>query len=603
MIKMLRKLFLPQKLSIYEEEKVQSPFRTILRNFVTRRLTIVGLSILGFVLLTILILPIFFPTEANFVDSTQVNVRPGFNFRDIPDEMAGNAKLLSVGNNFGIGVCYENKVYIWGNTEHTTRNRDAIREDIPENMGNIVGVSAGLQHVLALNDQGRVFAWGTDFARLGFTTVPPEVQNAFIVQVWAGDDISFAVCDQGNLFVFGNQNIIRVRPSMVAGNVESIVANNQAVIALTRDGQVIVPAPPAYQGTFVPVPEIPEGRRAVAIGTSDWFAAMVLDDGTVIPWGRETQTSPLVRNLLSVPPEIQGRVVDLDGGRGHMVALLDDGSASGWGYNSFRQNNPPNRNNFVYISAGYYNSFALDAQGNVYSWGLRGYLMGTDQLGRDVFSRLVVGGRISMTVGFIAVIISAIIGIILGSVSGYFSGRVDIIIMRFSEVWGSLPFLPLAMILSYILMDRASPFMQLVYMMVLLGLLNWPGMARLSRAQMLAARENEYVLAARAMGVKTWTIIFRHVFPNILTIVSVSIALQMATSMLTESSLSWLGIGIRDRPTWGNMLTDVTGSAGNIRNFWWRWLFPSIYLSIACISLNIIGDGMREAIDPRANSR
>ena len=167
----------------------------------------------------------------------------------------------------------------------------------------------------------------------------------------------------------------------------------------------------------------------------------------------------------------------------------------------------------------------------------------------------------------------------------------------------SIPFLPLAIVLSSIVGNRLSEVGRISMIMVILGLLSWPGLARLIRAQVLSAREQEYVTAAKAMGIREFTLIFRHILPNVITVVIVNTTLSFATCLLTESSLSFIGFGVVEpSPTWGNMLNSAQ-SSDVIANMWWRWVFPSIALSLAVVSINLIGDGMRDAIDPKSNER
>lgn len=577
-----------KKLSLYEEEKVQSPFRTIMRQFFTRKLTILGLSVFGFVALCSIILPYFFPNDTNFIDSTQVNLRPGFYYLNVPKEFASNAKLLSVGNNFSAGVDKNGKIYVWGNT-------DKYLKDIPQDMGNIVQLSCGLTQILALNDQGDVFTWGID--RFNLMTIPDSVKRANIVQVFAGDQLSVVLDDTGKIHYWGNENIISINTRDVTGKISKVVLNNATGLALLEDGTVT-----CLTRKDVPFTRIPQSRidgRAVDIATNDSAAIALLDDGTVVAWGLNDY------GLLNIPEGIQGKVTGIDGGRGHFAALLNDGTVVAWGYDKFGQATvPQDLTDVVFMEAGYYQSYAIDKNGKVSAWGLKGYLMGTDGSGRDVFRRLIIGGRTSLTVGAVAVIIASFIGIIIGSISGYFGGTVDVLLMRFAEVWSAIPFLPTAIVISYILAGKVGETGRVFITMMILGILTWPGMARLTRAQMLAARENEFVTAAKAMGVKTKTIIFRHIFPNILTVIAVSMALNLAGSILSESSLSFLGLGIVDpTPTWGNMLTRSLESANIIKNYWWRWVFPSIALGLAVLSLNVIGDGLREAIDPKSSGR
>ena len=239
----------------------------------------------------------------------------------------------------------------------------------------------------------------------------------------------------------------------------------------------------------------------------------------------------------------------------------------------------------------------------MYRGGLDGYVMGTDDLGRDVFRRLLKGGRMTMTVGAIAVIISTIIGVVVGGVSGYKGGKVDNIMMRLTEIVSSLPFLPFAIILSAIIGNSITETQRIIMIMVILGFLSWPGIARLVRGSVLAEREQEFVTAAKALGVKEWGIIFRHILPNVITVIIVNATLDFATCMLTESSLSFIGFGVTEpNATWGNMLNSAR-NATVIEKYWWRWVFPSIVLAISTISINCIGDGLRDAVDPKSKER
>lgn len=208
-----------------------------------------------------------------------------------------------------------------------------------------------------------------------------------------------------------------------------------------------------------------------------------------------------------------------------------------------------------------------------------------------------------MTIGAIAVILSTLIGIAVGGFSGYYGGKVDMVLMRFAEIVGSIPFLPLAIILSAIVGNRVSEIGRISIIMVILGVLSWPGLSRLVRAQILSEREKEFVTAAKAIGVRELAIIFKHILPNVITVIIVNATLDFATCLLTESSLSFLGFGvIEPSPTWGNMLTGSQSSTV-IGTYWWRWVFPALALSLATISINLIGDGLRDAIDPKSNER
>lgn len=227
--------------------------------------------------------------------------------------------------------------------------------------------------------------------------------------------------------------------------------------------------------------------------------------------------------------------------------------------------------------------------------------MGTDGRGRDIFTRIVHGGKMTLTIGGVAVLVSSLIAVVVGCLAGYFGGAVDTVLMRITEIFSSVPFLPFAMLLSQIIKYYdITERMRIFIIMLILGALSWTGLARMIRGQVLAEREKEFVLSARAMGVREGKIAFKHVLPNIVSVILVSMTLDFAGCLLTESSLSYLGFGVQQpSPTWGNMLTGCNNSTV-IQNYWWQWLFPALFLSLATICINIVGDALRDALDPKS---
>ena len=224
------------------------------------------------------------------------------------------------------------------------------------------------------------------------------------------------------------------------------------------------------------------------------------------------------------------------------------------------------------------------------------YWLGTDRNGRDVYSRLIWGGRISMAAGFASVVIIMTIGVVLGALAGFFGGIIDQALMRFTDILLSIP-------LILLLITAASLFQPgLRTTIIVIGLASWPGTARLVRGQFMALKEQEYVTAARSIGASSARIMFRHLFPNTLPIIIVQATIWLSYAILLEASLSYLGLGVViPTPSWGNMLQD--GQREMLSGAWWLTFFPGMAIFLTVLSFNLVGDGLRDALDPRHGHR
>lgn len=226
--------------------------------------------------------------------------------------------------------------------------------------------------------------------------------------------------------------------------------------------------------------------------------------------------------------------------------------------------------------------------------------LGTDANGMDMLTRLMYGGRVSLIIGFIVVIIETVLGVILGGISGYFGKWVDNLIMRIVDIFYCIPSLPLVIILGAA-MDgmRVDPQLRMLYLMLILGFLGWPSIARLVRGQILSLREQEFMTAAEACGIRVSRRIFKHLIPNVIPQLIVTCTMSLGSVMLTEATLSFLGLGVKfPFASWGNIINDVNNSYV-LTTYWFIWIPAGVCLLIAVLGFNFVGDGLRDAFDPR----
>lgn len=225
---------------------------------------------------------------------------------------------------------------------------------------------------------------------------------------------------------------------------------------------------------------------------------------------------------------------------------------------------------------------------------------GTDMLGRDILTRVMYGGRISILVGIVAVIIEIIVGSILGAISGFYGGIVDGIIMRIVDIFLCLPFLPVLITIGAVLSDlKVNASFRLFIVMFSIGILDWPGMCRLIRGQILSLREQEYMQAAEALGLRDRRKIFNHLLPNTYPMIIVSATMSVGAAILSESSLSFLGLGvIPPTPSWGNMIQAVNDLYA-LKHQAWLWVPPGLCILATVMAINLFGDGLRDALDPK----
>ena len=237
---------------------------------------------------------------------------------------------------------------------------------------------------------------------------------------------------------------------------------------------------------------------------------------------------------------------------------------------------------------------------DAYSFPDSAHWLGTDKNGMDMLTRLMYGGRVSLMIGFIVVIISAALGVVLGGVSGYFGGWVDNLIMRIVDIFYCIPSTPLIIILGAA-MDgmRVDPQIRMLYLMLILGFLGWPGIARLVRGQILSLREQEFMTATEACGISVSRRIFRHLIPNVIPQLIVNCTMSLGSTIITEATLSFLGLGVKfPFASWGNIINDVNNTHV-LTTYWFIWIPAGLLLLLTVLAFNLVGDGLRDAFDPK----
>lgn len=604
-------------------EEIVTPIKQIVRSFFERRIAVIAICVVVAMFLLAFIGPLFMPKYYDsYTEVTQKNVPPTMSMLSVPGELKNDIKMIDSFGSFTVGLSNAGKVYVWGATKLGTTGLDM--KDIPQEIldAKIEYVAAGIDHAVAIDENGKVYCWG--YAKLGqygyfdpaeypnILVEPDELLNGTIdvknvKKVTCGYQCTAILMNDGSFYLWGNKNVYQnIENFANLEKIQDIDFSLNFVVGIT-DGKSVYTGKRGLYDQYranigekaVPAKDFLNGRKIVAISTTSSNVCGELDDGTLF------FTGDFASNSVPMPALHEGeRFVELCSGTYHYTGLTTEGRVLSWGGNVLNQCElPKNLSGTTRIYGGAFQSYAVNDNNElVGKWGLRGYLFGTDTYGANIFHRIIQGGKMTMTIGAVAVIISTIIGIIIGCLSGYFGGKVDLLLMRLTEIISAIPFLPFALILSAILAQTdISENRKIFILMVILGVLTWPGLARMVRGQVLAARENEYVTAAKAMGVKEGVIAFKHILPNIISIILVSLTLDFAGCMLTESSLSYLGFGVTyPRPTWGNMLNGANNLT-IIKNFWWQWVFTSIFLAITCICINIVGDTLRDVMDPKSD--
>lgn len=609
-----------------DSELIVSPGRQILNRFLERRFAVVSVFVVITMFAIVFIAPHFMTKYYDaFTETTQKDLPPTMDFMNVPKELSGNIKMIDSYSSFSVGLSNDGEVFVWGigNIGATGINIKKIPEEVKN--AKIAYVAAGQDHIIALGEDGTFYGWGSNrFGQYAVTDavlenpnlapVPDEVLNgeidiSHIKKVTCGYQASAILMDNGTLYIWGNKQAYANLDKFIGrDNIVDIDFTLNYVVAIDEKQSSV------YTGTkglftkartalgdksTLKMSDFLDGRKINEIRATTTSVCLLLDDGSIALAG------DFPSDVIDVPVLEEGeRFIDIEAGAYHFTGLTNLGHVYSFGGDHYHQAEAPSVVDASKIFAGSFQSYAVNSDGKLLNkWGLKGYLFGTDDRGANIAERVVAGGRITMTVGAVAVIIEIVIGVSIGLLSGFAGGWVDIFLMRVAEVFSSIPLYPFMLILSSLLAQVSMTTDQRLYMiMIILGVLGWPGFAHITRAQVLVARESEYVTAAQAMGVNPKRIAFKHILPNIISVILVNMTLSFAASMQTETSLSFLGFGVNyPQPSWGNMLSRASNAVAAI-NFWWQWVFTSAILIFTTVCINTIGDTLRDVMDPKSTN-
>lgn len=586
-----------------KEEAIMSPGRVALRNYFRNPLGIIGLVLFLAIVIVVFVGSKVLPFNQYYSQGNLTNVAPGGAYMNYPSaiEKEGVEKIV-IGNTFSAGLTKEGNIYVWGsdNEDKVLQIPDKAKEAFKNSK--IKDIAAGDRHIIVATEDNQLFGWGNNSFQQ--TQTPPmeesKIKEEGIKKLGAGVQYSVILTNKDNLVVWGSTLASRLNllPSDIKGKVVDFATNPINILAIMKDGSIrLLGVMGAEIDTQMPA-ELKSGKvkvKKVALTSSS--AAALSEDGKLYVWGpsRDQVSGEFL-------PKFDANIVDIKASDSVFTALDEKGKIYQWGKENYGELKTP-EGEFDQIYSSYFNNYAVNKEGKVETWGLNGFRFGSDDQGRDIFTRLIHGGKMTMVISLISTVIQIVLGVLIGMISGFAGGKVDNVLMRFSEIVSSFPFYPMLISLSALLPPGASQEQRITMVMILLGLLGWTGLARLVRGQILAERERDYITAARALGVKNWSIMIKHIFPNILSIVIVNATIGYAGNLLTESGLSFLGFGVQEpTPSWGNMLT-AAQSSDVLNTYWWRWVFPALAVFLTSFSVNLIGDALRDAIDPRANER
>lgn len=522
---------------------------------------------------------IYLPFNPNDHEPIMANLPPSKSYLNSPIDLEPkDIKMITNGTSFSLALLNNGSVVSWGDDEEIINEVENIDKNIQQ-------IAAGARHVVAIDKDNELIEFGevTSYQKQLSSEQKKMMQEEGVQTLFASDTFSGCLTTNGYLYYWGNTASLAMNDitNTHQGHITKVVVNPFHLLYMLDDGTLHM------VGREDELSEIPESINNGNIRIKDMYmnytTVMILDDNNQIHmWGEEVYDLPKHNR---VPIQIVS-------GRRNFHILYEDGTVDGLGENA------KSDENVQMLYSNYFQTYAIH-ENSIQSWGNDGFLLGSDEYGRDILTRLVHGGLISLVIGLPACILSCFLSIFFGLLSGYCGGKIDHYIMRLSECISSIPFLPLIITLSAFLIKDTNAYLRLAIVMLLYGCLSWPSLARLIRSKVMVEKKKDYILYEESVGASNKRILWKHIFPSTFSILAADITMLYASTLLIEASLSFLGFGVPAMyPSWGNMLESAR-TIQVIQLYWWRWLFAAICIFISVLSVHLISEAIRKQINPK----
>lgn len=511
------------------------------------------------------------PLDAYQSEGELKNLAPSISYMSYPDHIDTKEILdIQSGISYSAALTKKQEILIWGDPSFPSSTKTGRM------------MAAGYHHLLVMDEEHRIYTYeGSSVKELNVSD-PSSIRK-----LYAGNDLSAGLYEDGRLEIWESEHTSFAIPEKLQGHIKSVDFSNYHAVVVLDDGSIQILG---NQGSELA--ELPEVLKSGTVfvkeaAISNEAGIAIDEEGHIYSWGNIAMDADDLPKAAHVFASAHTLYIHTQGKE--LIAF---------GENAYRVMEFDQDAQFDKVFVDTYHMYGIKDD-HLQAWGLTGFPFGSDAMGRDMLTRLLHGGRTTMLIGLIVCIVEAALGLLLGMIAGYFGGWIDHIVMRLCEILSSIPFLPLVITISAFMKDQLNESWRILFIMVVLGILSAPSLARMVRSIILVEKEKEYVISAQIMGARTsW--IFRHeLFPQVVSMLLVHLTLSYADTMLIESSLSFLGFGVAPpNPTWGNMLEGAQ-STFVLKNCWWQWLLPALCIFLSVWSVNLIGDGLQRRLQPQ----